>query len=268
MKKTVDKVFQKNKSAVVVTAYDYPTAVILEAAEIDAVLVGDSLGNVVLGYESTLQVTMSDMLHHVKAVARGVKRIPLIADMPFMSYQVSMEEALKNAGELMQAGASAVKLEGGKRIEKTVEKLVESGIPVMGHLGLTPQSIYQLGGYRVQGKSEEERQKFLDDAKRLEEAGVFSIVVECIPSELTQKISDQSSVPIIGIGAGPHCEAQVIVFHDILGLSAEGGNYMFVKKYSNLFENAVEALKNFKKDVEEGKFPGTEHSFFLSSEDD
>lgn len=268
MKKTVDKVFQKNKSITVVTAYDYPTAAALEAAEIDAVLVGDSVGDVVLGYENTLQVTMSDMLHHVKAVARGIKRIPIIADMPFMSYQASHEDALRNAGKMLQAGANAVKLEGGQRIEKTVEKLVESGIPVMGHLGLTPQSIYQLGGYRVQGKSEEDRQRILEEAKKLEEAGVFSIVVECIPSELTEKISSQSSVPIIGIGAGPHCEGQVIVFHDILGLNPEGGDYMFVKKYSALFENAVEALQKFKKDVEDGKFPGTEHSFFLSSEDD
>ncbi|MBZ4686496.1 MAG: 3-methyl-2-oxobutanoate hydroxymethyltransferase [Clostridia bacterium] len=267
MKTSIKEVFKKSGIPItMVTAYDYPLAKLVEAAGIDAILVGDSVGNVVLGYESTVQVTMDEMLHHVRAVVRGVEKTPVIADMPFLSYQVSQEEALKNAGRLMRAGASAVKLEGGKEVAETVQRIVECGIPVMGHLGLTPQSVNQLGGYKVQGKSKEKAEKILQDAKLLEEAGVFAIVAECIPAGLAQELSEMSHVPIIGIGAGAFCDGQVLVLHDLLGFNDEF-KPKFVKKYESLCDKIMNALKEYKNEVRNREFPGPEHSFFTSEEE-
>jgi 3-methyl-2-oxobutanoate hydroxymethyltransferase len=260
--KHIQEVFnKKGKAITMVTAYDCPTAKLVEEAGIDAILVGDSVGNVILGYESTVQVTMDDILHHLKAVLRGINETPVVADMPFLSYQVSKEEALRNAGSLMRAGAGAVKLEGGGDVANIVHKLVESGIPVMGHLGLTPQSIAQLGGYKVQGKDKEKAENILEDAKALEEAGVFSIVAECIPVELAQKLTKSVSVPIIGIGAGKDCDGQVLVINDLLGLSQDF-RPKFVKKYASLSDETINALKTYKSEVQEKKFPGKEHSFY------
>lgn len=263
MKASIKEVFKKNeKPLALVTAYDFPTARLVEAAGMDAILVGDSLGNVVLGYESTVQVTMEDMLHHVKAVVRGVKETPVIADMPFLSYQVSKEEALRNAGSFLREGAEAVKLEGGKAVADTVRLLVESGVPVMGHLGLTPQSVNQLGGYKVQGKERKEAEKIIEDAMILEQAGVFGIVLECVPAELAAEITERVSVPIIGIGAGVHCDGQVLVIHDLLGYY-KGSKTRFVKQYEDLAERIISALKIYKEEVVNKSFPASEHSFFL-----
>ncbi len=260
--KPVQEVFVKKAQPItMVTAYDCPTAKLIEESGIDAILVGDSVGNVILGYDSPVQVTMDDMLHHLKAVLRGINEIPVVADMPFLSYQISTEEALKNAGSLMRAGAGAVKLEGGGDIANTIHKLVESGIPVMGHLGLTPQSIAQLGGYRVQGKDKEEAEKIIEDAKILEEAGVFAIVMECVPVELAKKITNSVSIPIIGIGAGADCDGQILVINDLLGLN-KNFKPKFVKKYTNLSDEIINTLKTYKSEVQNKKFPGEEHSFY------
>lgn len=254
------------KPVTMLTSYDYSMAKMVDDAGIDMILVGDSLGNVILGHDSTLPVTMEDMIHHVKAVCRGVSRAMVVADMPFMSYQVSREEAVRNAGRfLKETGAQAVKLEGGREVAKTVSKIVEAGIPVMGHLGLTPQSVHQLGGYKVQGKDEYAAKRLLKDAKELEEAGVFSIVLECVPSALAKMVTESLQVATIGIGAGPHCDGQVLVIHDILGLYPRTPP-KFVKKYVNLHESIASALKQYKDEVEGRSFPGSEHSFSMSEE--
>lgn len=261
MKFSIQEVFKKgDKPIAVVTAYDYPTAKLVERAGLDAILVGDSVGNVVLGYESTVQVTMTEMLHHVQAVVRGVKKTPVIADMPFLSYQVLQEEAVKNAGSFIRAGANAVKLEGGKEIADTVHRIVACGIPVMGHLGLTPQSVNQLGGYKLQGNNKGEADKILLEAKLLQEAGAFAIVVECIPVGLARKLSETCRIPIIGIGAGAFCDGQVLVIHDLLGFD-DDFKPKFVKKYANLGETVVDVLKVYKSEVKNKDFPGPEHSF-------
>jgi 3-methyl-2-oxobutanoate hydroxymethyltransferase len=243
------------------TAYDYSLARILDETGVDMLLVGDSLGNVMLGYTTTLPVTMEDMLHHVKAVCRGVKRALVVADMPFMSYQVSPFEAVKNAGRFLQeAGAQAVKLEGGQEFKDIVSAIVRAGIPVVGHLGLTPQAVHQLGGYKVQAKEEEAAKKLLADAKALESCGAFALVLECVPAVLAKKVSEEIGIPTIGIGAGAGCDGQVLVTHDMLGLFP-GNKAKFVKEYANLHEVITQAAGSYIREVQERKFPGAEHSF-------
>ena len=258
---TIRKMKQDGKKITMLTAYDYSTAAMLDQVGIDILLVGDSLGMVVLGYETTLPVTMDEMLHHTRAVARATNRAMVVGDMPFMSYQVSVEQALENAGKfLKEADAHAVKLEGGVEITDTVKKLVDSGIPVMGHLGLTPQSIHQLGGYGVQGKEDETAKKMIKDAMALEEAGIFSLVLECVPTTLAKEITEKISVPTIGIGAGIYCDGQVLVTHDLLGIF-EKFVPKFVKRYVELNKPIKKAVNEFIEEVREGKFPGPEHSF-------
>jgi 3-methyl-2-oxobutanoate hydroxymethyltransferase len=249
------------------TAYDYPTALAVDLAGIDAILVGDTLGMVVLGYDSTIPVTMEDMLHHCKAVARGAKWAFLIGDMPFMSYQTSADEALRNAGRFLQeAGMAAVKLEGGRERKAAVQAIVGAGIPVMGHLGLTPQSVHQIGGYRAQGKTAIAAKRLLEDAMILQEAGCFSIVLETIPVQVARYISEQLEIPTIGIGAGVGCDGQVLVTHDLLGLF-DRFTPSFVKKYANIHETMAQAFGQYKSDVEKGQFPSADHSFEMSDED-
>jgi 3-methyl-2-oxobutanoate hydroxymethyltransferase len=248
------------------TAYDYPTAKIIDAAEIDIILVGDSVGNVILGYDSTLPVTMDEMVHHVKAVCRGVARAMVVADMPFLSYQVSREEGVRNAGRfLKETGAQSVKLEGGREVVEVIKACVSAGIPVMGHLGLTPQSVHQLGGYKVQGKEAESAAKLLEDARAIEEAGVFAVVLECVPVPLARMITGMLKVPTIGIGAGPYCDGQVLVTHDLLGLYPRFVP-KFVKQYAVLHQEIEAALGRYKEEVQAGVFPGPEHGFGLSEE--
>ena len=243
------------------TAYDYSMASILDESDIDILLVGDSLGNVVLGYDSTLPVTMEDMLHHTKAVSRAVKNAMIVADMPFLSYQVSLESALTNAGRfLKEADAQAVKLEGGREFAEIVHKMTYAGIPVMAHLGLTPQSVHQLGGYKVQGKKEDAAEIMMQDAKILEEAGAFSVVLECVPEKLAADITRSLSIPTIGIGAGVHCDGQVLVVNDMLGMY-DRMTPKFVKKYANLSLDIKNAVKTYISEVKQSKFPDNEHSF-------
>lgn len=248
------------KKIAVLTSYDYPTARILDESGIDIILVGDSVGNVVLGYENTIPVTMEEMLHHVKAVARGVKNAMVIADMPFMSYQLNPEQALFNASRFIkEGGANGVKIEGDVYID-AIRKIIDAGIPVMGHLGFTPQLVNQLGGYRVQGRSANEAKSMIEGAKSLERSGVFCLVVEMIPALLSRKISETLSIPVIGIGAGSSCDGQVLVINDILGLSGKGMP-KFAKKYADLYDEIKKAVGNYASDVRGGRFPGNEHSF-------
>jgi 3-methyl-2-oxobutanoate hydroxymethyltransferase len=249
------------------TAYDYPTAVAVDLAGIDSILVGDSLGMVVLGYENTLPVTMEDMIHHCKAVARGAKYALLVGDMPFMSYQTTVDVAVRNAGRFLQeAGMDAVKLEGGRERKNAIEAIVGAGIPVMGHLGLTPQSVHQLGGYRAQGKSALAAQHLYEDAVILQEAGCFSIVFETIPARLAKFISEKLEIPTIGIGAGAGCDGQVLVTHDLLGLF-DRFTPRFVKKYAELHKEMARAFTEYRKDVEEGRFTTQDHSIEMPDED-
>jgi 3-methyl-2-oxobutanoate hydroxymethyltransferase len=252
---------QESKVITMLTAYDFSMAKLLDDAGIDMLLVGDSLGNVMLGYDSTLPVTMEDMIHHVRAVCRGAKRAMVVADMPFMSYQVCVKEAVRNAGRLLkEAGAQAVKLEGGAEIKEAVKAIVNAGIPVVGHLGLTPQSIHALGGFKVQGKSLNAAQKMLDDAKCLEESGAFALVLECVPASLAKRITKAIEIPTIGIGAGNACDGQVLVTHDLLGLYS-GFTPKFVKKFADLHTQVAAAVNSYKQEVESRAFPGAEHSF-------
>lgn len=242
------------------TAYDYATALAVDQAGIDSILVGDSLGMVVLGYENTLPVTMDQMIHHCKAVARGSSRALLIGDMPFLSYQLSVEEAVRNAGRFLQEGGmDAVKLEGGRERLKTVEAIVSTGIPVMGHLGLTPQSVHQLGGFRAQGKTAEAAQRLVEDAHLLQEAGCFSLVLESIPERLGALVTENLDIPTIGIGAGPDCDGQVLVSHDLLGLF-DRFKPAFVKQYASLREEMLSAFGKYLEEVVSGEFPGPEHT--------
>lgn len=243
------------------TAYDYPMARIVDSAGIDAVLVGDSLGMVVLGYESTVNVTMDDMLHHCKAVRRGVKRAFLIGDMPFMSYQASDEDAVRNAGRFVQeAGCEAVKVEGGRETCPRIKAVVDAGIPVLGHIGLTPQSVNKIGGYKVQGKDPDTAKKLAEDALLLEKAGCFGIILECVPADLAGKITDKLGIPTIGIGAGQFCDGQVLVTYDMIGYF-DKFTPKFVKRYADINKTIREAVSGFKKEAEEGLFPDEEHSF-------
>lgn len=242
------------------TAYDYPTALAIDEAGVDMILVGDSLGMVVLGYENTLPVTMEDMLHHCKAVARGAKHPFLVGDMPFMSYQVSAQQAVQNAGRFLQeAGMDAVKLEGGRDRADAIRAIVSAGIPVMGHLGLTPQSVHQLGGFKPQAKSASAGKVLLEDALILQEAGCFSLVLESVPAKLAEYISLHLDIPVIGIGAGAGCDGQVLVTHDMLGLF-ERFTPKFVKKYANLHGEMQKAIKEYMAEVESQAFPAAEHT--------
>jgi 3-methyl-2-oxobutanoate hydroxymethyltransferase len=257
------KMKRHGEKIAMLTAYDYPTARLLDEAGVPIILVGDSLGMVVLGYDSTLPVTMADMIHHTKAVVRGTKQAHVVADMPFMSYQTGPEDALRNAGRLIQeGGAQSVKLEGGKTVAETVRRLIEAGIPVMGHLGLTPQSLHQLGGYKIQGKTPAAAVKLVNDALALEEAGAYAVVLEGIPAPLAARITDRLSVPTIGIGAGPYCDGQVQVLHDMLGLYPE-----FVpkhaKQYAQLAEEIGRAVQQYMAEVSEGRFPTEKESFIM-----
>lgn len=243
------------------TAYDYTMAKILDEAGIDILLVGDSLGMVMLGYENTLPVTLDEMLHHARAVGRGTENALLVADMPFLSYEIEAKEAVRNAGRLIkEAGAQAVKVEGGAEIAETIKALVAAKIPVMGHIGLTPQAIHQMGGYKVQGRNSEAAQKLLNDAKVLSKAGIFALVLECIPYQLAKEITGSVEVPTIGIGAGPHCDGQVLVIHDILGLYEEI-RPKFVKRYRELGSQIKGAVTEFINEVREGEFPTLKESY-------
>jgi 3-methyl-2-oxobutanoate hydroxymethyltransferase len=251
----------------VLTAYDYPSALLADQSGVDIVLVGDSLGMVVLGLPDTLSVTMADMLHHTKAAARAVKRALVVADMPFMSYQPSVEIAVANAGRfLAEAGARAVKVEGGSAFVPQIRALVQSGIPVMGHLGLTPQHLAALGGYKVQGRTSEAVRVLVDDAVALAEAGCFSLVLEAMPAEAAAAVTEAVAVPTIGIGAGPHTDGQVLVLHDILGLF-ERFRPKFVKRYAELGREALSAMRQYCAEVREGTFPAAEHTWRLSAEE-
>ncbi len=254
---------QKKKAGeriTMLTAYDYPTACALEQAGIDVALVGDSLGMVVLGYANTLPVTMEDMLHHCKAVARGVCSAHLVADMPFMSYQADIKEAVRNAGRFLQeGGAEAVKLEGGRERTETIRAIVSCGIPVMGHLGVTPQSLHLLGGYRPQGKSADAAKRIWEDARILQDCGCYAVVLEVVPDRLASLISRKLDIPTLGIGAGRGCDGQVLVSHDLLGLYA-GSSPKFAKKYAEFRTEMVRAFRKYREEVLTGAFPGPEHA--------
>ncbi len=250
-----------------VTAYDVPSALAADRAGLDILLVGDSLGMVVLGYEDTLSVTMDDMLHHSRAVARTKSRALRVGDMPFLSYQASVEEGIRNAGRfLSEGGMDAVKLEGGRERAETVRAIVEAGIPVMGHLGLQPQSIRALGGYRAQGGTAPAARRLLEDALRLEEAGCFSIVLEAVPDRVATLVTRQLRIPTIGIGSGSGCDGQVLVFHDLLGLQ-DSLQPRFVKRYAGLLEAARKGLEAYKEEVADRRFPGPEHTYPISDEE-
>ncbi len=247
------------KKIVMITAYDFPTAFLAEKGEVDIILVGDSLGNVVLGYKNTIPVTLEEMLHHTKAVRKGVERALLITDMPFLSFHISTSETIKNAGIFIkEGGAEAVKLEGGFKRLDTIKALVDAEIPVMGHLGLTPQSFHKLGGYKL--KKEIDEDLFIEEAKKLEEAGIFSLILECVPLKIAKKVTEALNIPTIGIGSGPFCDGQVLVFHDLVGFLPKK-KYKFVREYANIGETIIEAIKKYKKDVEEGGFPTEEEAF-------
>lgn len=256
----------EGRKITMLTAYDYSTAKLLDEAGVDSLLVGDSLGMVMLGYENTLQVTLEDIIHHTKAVSRGVKRALVIADMPFLSYHVSVEDTIRNAGRLIkEGGAHAVKLEGGENIIDKVKALVDAQIPVCGHLGLTPQSVNVLGGFKVQGKSIENAKKIIEDAILLEKAGVFAIVLEAVPEPLAKLITEKISVPTIGIGAGRYCDGQVLVTQDMLGMFSDF-TPKFVKKYRNLGKEIKEGVKEYISEVFNGSFPETKHTFKMNQE--
>jgi len=252
---------RKGLKIAMLTAYDFPTARLAEEAGVDVVLVGDSVAMTKLGYESTLPVTMDEMLHHVKAVKRGLSRALLVADMPYLSYELDAKEAARNAARfLKEGGAHAVKLEGGIEVAPVVKELLKVNVPVFGHLGLTPQAVHRLGGYKVQGRRPEDAERILTEARVLEGAGICALVLECVPAELAKEVSRRLQVPTIGIGAGPHCDGQVLVSDDLLGLT-EGAPHKFVKRYADLRSLAVKAVADYCQDVRDGRFPGPEHSF-------
>ena len=263
-KTTILDIYKKKaegKKITMLTAYDYPTAQIVDQAGIDMILVGDSLGNVVQGVSNTLPVTMDEMIYHTKMVARAAQTAMVVGDMPFLSYQTHKAEAIRNAGRfLKEANAEAVKLEGGSQVAETVRAIVDAGIPVMAHIGLTPQSVHMLGGFKVQGRDEAAREKILADARAVQDAGAFSVVLEAIPLSLARDIQKVLHIPTIGIGAGPDCDGQVLVIHDLLGLF-ERFTPKFVKKYANLREEALKAVREYRQDVEAGRFPSDEHTF-------
>lgn len=262
--RTLLKMKRQGEKITMVTAYDYHSARVVDAAGIDVILVGDSLGMVIQGHDTTLPVTLDDVVYHARMVRRADPRALVVADMPFLSYQVSPAEAVRNAGRILQEGrAQAVKIEGGRQFLNTMGALTDASIPVMGHLGLTPQSVHQFGGYRVQGKTEEARERMLEDAALLERAGCFSIVLEGIPHDLATEITASVSIPTIGIGAGPDCDGQVLVFHDVLGIE-NAHKPKFVKRYAELGDAMIEALGRYRAEVRDGKFPDLDHSYGAS----
>jgi len=267
---TIPDILNKKKNSkkiTMLTAYDYPQAKLVDEAGIDMVLVGDSLGMVVLGYDSTVPVTMDQMLHHSKAVRNAVKRAVVIGDMPYLSYQVSRQDAIANAGRFMkEAGCDGVKLEWFPNCIEMTKAIVEAGIPVQGHIGLTPQTAAQLGGFKVQGKDAKKAKQLIDSAVALEEAGCFSVVLECVPDQLARIITEKLKIPTIGIGAGLYCDGQVLVIHDMIGYF-DRFTPKFVKKYINLWPEIQKALKAFKEEVESGEFPGKEHTFTMDEEE-
>lgn len=256
----------KGEKLTMLTAYDYSMAKLIDESEINGILVGDSLGMVCLGYEDTLSVTMEDMIHHTKAVARGAKNALIVGDMPFMSYQTSIYDAVCNAGRLIKEGnANAVKLEGGAAVAEQVRAIVKASIPVMGHLGLTPQSVNAFGGFKVQGKSEDASRKLIEEAQILEEAGAFAIVLECVPAKLAELITRKVSIPTIGIGAGKDCDGQILVYQDMLGMFSDF-KPKFVKQFSDVGYHMREAFKQYIEEVKAGSFPGKEHEFKIDEE--
>lgn len=256
----------KKEKITMLTAYDYSTAKIIDASGINGILVGDSLGMVCLGYEDTLAVTMEDMIHHSKAVARGAKNSLIVTDLPFMSYQTSVYDAVVNSGRLIKEGnAQAVKLEGGKEVAEQIRAIVNASIPVMGHIGLTPQSVNAFGGFKVQGKNEKAARRLLEDAKAVEEAGAFAVVLECVPAKLAEYITSKLSIPTIGIGAGVGCDGQILVYQDMLGMFSDF-TPKFVKKYTDLGGSMKEAFTKYIEEVKDGVFPGPEHSFKIDDE--
>jgi 3-methyl-2-oxobutanoate hydroxymethyltransferase len=258
---------KKGKKIVMLTAYDAPTAKILSECGVDLILVGDSVGNALLGYESTVPVLLDDVIHHCKAVSRARPNSLIIGDMPFMSYKVSQTQALENCGRMLQeGGAEAVKLEGGGQVVDMIAAVVDAGIPVMGHIGLTPQSIYELGGYRVQGRTADGAEVLVEQAKKIEEAGAFSMVIELVPSETAKLITESVDIPTIGIGAGPYCDGQVLVLWDMLGLF-EDFKPKFLKKYADIRSVISDAVKTYSEEVREGVFPDQTHSFEMTEEE-
>ena len=263
---TFAKAKAEGRKLAMLTAYDYSTAKLEDAAGIDGILVGDSLGNVVLGYPDTLSVTMDDMVHHGAAVARGIENALLVIDMPFMSYEVSAEEAVRNAGRLMKEGrGNAVKLEGGAEVCPQIKAIVDAGIPVMAHLGLTPQSINAFGGFKVQGKSEEKARKLLSDAKAVEEAGAFAVVLECVPAKLAELITREVGIPTIGIGAGAGCDGQILVYQDMLGMF-DDFTPKFVKHFANVGKEMREGFSAYIDEVRKGSFPAPEHTYKIDDD--
>jgi 3-methyl-2-oxobutanoate hydroxymethyltransferase len=270
MKVTVPQILEmarRGERIAMVTAYDYPSARLVDAAGVPIILVGDSLGNVVLGYNSTVPVTMEDMIHHTAAVVRGTQHALVIGDMPFMSYQASDEDGMRNAGRFMkETGCEGVKLEGGRTVAPLVGKLVRAGIPVMGHVGLTPQSVHQIGGYKVQGRGIEQARALLEDALAIQEAGAFSIVLEYVAAPVARLLSERLEIPTIGIGAGPDCDGQVLVFHDLLGYDP-GFHPRHAREYASLGDIVRNAVTDYVADVRSGAFPEEAHSFKMSAED-
>ena len=248
-----------------ITAYDYQMALLVEEASIEVILVGDSLGNTVLGYDSTIPVTLNDMIHHTKAVARASKSSLIVADMPFLTYNITIEESLRNAGRLIQeGGAQAVKLEGGKPVANVIRKLTELGIPVMGHLGLTPQSVHQMGGYMVQARTFDQAKNLIEDAQILQESGAFAVVLEAVPSELAKLVTERLSIPTIGIGAGNYCDGQIQVINDILGFSSHSPRHS--KQYADINAVVLNALNGYAQEVRDGKFPTSKESSYIDSQ--
>src|SRR4030066_2138411 len=259
----IQKMKREGKKITMLTAYDYPMARLEDRAGIEIILVGDSLGMTVLGYENTVPVTMDEMIHHTKAVTRGARYALIIGDMPFRSYNTSERDAILNAGRFLQeGGADAVKLEGGASVKETVRAIVRAGIPVMGHIGLTPQTISMLGGFKVQGKDAQAAQKIIDDALSLEEAGGFSVLLEAIPAPIAKRVTERLNVPTIGIGAGVHCDGQVLVVHDMLGLF-DRFTPKFAKRYVHLSELIFKAIESYREEVSKGTFPTDQHSFHI-----
>jgi 3-methyl-2-oxobutanoate hydroxymethyltransferase len=261
------KMKKTNEPIVMLTAYDFPSAKLAEAAGVDMILVGDSLGMVVLGYDSTIPVTVEDMIHHTKAVRRGAPNTFIVTDMPFMSYHLSREEALRNAQRIMQqSGANAVKVEGADDVVQVIRALTQAGVPVVAHLGLTPQSVGVLGGYKVQGKDAESAKKLIDDAKLCEQAGAIALVLECVPKQIAAAITRELEIPVIGIGAGDEVDGQVLVYHDILSYGVDRVP-KFVKKYANIQEAITHALANYVADVKLRQFPEPSHMFTMKEEE-
>lgn len=259
--RTVVDFKKKGEKISMITAYDFTMAKIVDAAGIDVILVGDSASNVMAGHETTLPITLEQMMYHTSCVVRGVDRALVVADLPFMSYQVTVKEALISAGRMMkETGAHAVKLEGGASMTETIKRIVDAGIPVMGHLGLTPQSIYKFGTYKVRAKEQAEAEQLMKDAMALQEAGCFALVLEKIPASLAQKVTDSLEIPTIGIGAGSSCDGQVLVLHDLLGLTKDF-HPRFIRRYHNLFDEMTQAVGNYVKDVKSGDFPSAQEQY-------